>query len=104
MGDWVANRVMAAPAVAPMRTRKVLRIIREPFRCRVSPTTGLDRRETRLYGTRYIVSAGREESHPSTQQKALTGHPPKPLTRAPLTRNCPSPPQNPPNTPRPAPI
>src|SRR5712671_4407245 len=31
MGDWVANRVMAAPAVAPMRTRKVLRIIRGPF-------------------------------------------------------------------------
>src|SRR5258705_5599906 len=93
MGDWVANRVIAAPAVAPMRTRKVLRIIREPFRCRVSPTTGLDRRETRLYGTRYIVSAGWDQPPPFTYRDQPAGRSPslRPGPRA--TRTVPYRPQ-----------
>ena len=37
--------VRATPAAAPRRIREVLRIIREPFRLRLRPTMGLDRRE-----------------------------------------------------------
>ena len=40
---WVAINVSATPEAAPRRIRNVLRIIREPFRLYLPPTTGWDR-------------------------------------------------------------
>ena len=48
------------PTAAPRRTREVLRIIREPFRLRLLPTTGWDRWEFRPCGTRRRAPVGSE--------------------------------------------
>src|SRR5262249_45147559 len=76
IGDWVASRVNAAPVAPPRRSRNVLRIIREPFRCRVLPTTGLDRRESRPYETRYRGPADWIRPLRSTSLKQLAGRSP----------------------------
>src|SRR5215510_3307886 len=67
MRGWVATSVRAAPAAAPRRIRGILRIIREPSACRYSPTTGSDRRETRLFGTRYRGLADWKRHRSSTR-------------------------------------
>src|SRR5262249_52991087 len=53
-GAGVGVRVKVAPAVAPRRISKVLRIIREPFRF-AAPAMGLDQGVVRPYGTRCRV-------------------------------------------------
>src|SRR5947208_7297966 len=59
MRGEVAISVTATPAAAPRRSREVLRIIiREPSGLRLRPTTGLDRRVSRLCGTPHIVRVG----------------------------------------------
>src|SRR5262249_40150431 len=67
--------VNAAPAAAPRRTREVLRIIREPSRCRL-PTTGWDRRVPRPYGTRRTESVASSPPQPRLPFAVLPPSPP----------------------------
>src|SRR5262249_47127543 len=104
-GDGSQNSVSAPPAAPPRRTRNVLRIIREPFRCRVVPTTDLDRRETRLYETRYRGPAGwnRSPRSPRRMQLADRSPSPQPARRSRQTaryqlRSLPCPPRPPKTT------
>ena len=62
MRGWVVISVKAAPAAAPRRMSEVLRIIREPFRLRLLPTMGLDRRGSRPCETRHTARADLSQS------------------------------------------
>src|SRR5258708_549799 len=76
-----ATSVTAAPATAPRRTREVLRIIHQPFRLQLSPTTEWNLSVCHLSGTQYRAPVELNQSQKRSRlpkQRQLACHFPSP--------------------------